>query len=216
MRATEIGPATFRPQQRGLEHDLADLNCLVGKRSSRVAGRVKLKIQTTNTSAEGIRWGPSSPPSLRSAVDQLDQLPADEERAAGRAGVAWATHPAAKGSRCWPGRGAPEPFASFFQGSDCSLSERRALSREAPSGLRRAPAGPRVVCGAEERTGAPPRSTRRGFSMLRSSLNRSLESSLAAGTPRFSAIPSAPGDLIRALRLCSDRGHPGGQESGRA
>ena len=50
--------------------------------------------------------------------------------------------------------------------------------------------------------------------MLRSSLNRSLESSLAAGTPRFSAIPSAPGDLIRALRLCSDRGHPGGQESG--
>src|SRR6185437_14316125 len=30
----------------------------------------------------------------------------------------------------------------------------------------------------------------------------------------FSAIPSAPRDLIRALRLCSDRGHPGGQEWG--
>src|SRR2546430_8291346 len=63
------------------------------------------------------------------SVDQLDQLPADEERAAGRAGVAWATHPAAKGSRCWPGRGAPEPFASFFQGSDCSLSEDRKSTR---------------------------------------------------------------------------------------
>jgi len=107
---------------------------------------VELKIRTTTTSAEGS--GRSYPPSLRSAVDQLDQLPADEERAAGRAGVAWATHPAAKGSRCWPGRGAPEPFASFFQGSDCSLSERRALSREAPSGAAEHPTGPRVVCGA--------------------------------------------------------------------
>jgi len=30
----------------------------------------------------------------------------------------------------------------------------------------------------------------------------------------LSAMPSALRDLIRALRLCSDRGHPGGQESG--
>ena len=55
-----------------------------------------------------IRWGPSSPPSLRSAVDQLDQLPADEERAAGRAGVIWAT-PRREGLQAlaWEGRRSP-------------------------------------------------------------------------------------------------------------
>ena len=41
-----------------------------------------------------------------------------------------------------------------------------------------------------------------------------VESCLAAATPLFSAIPSAPRALIRALRLRSDRGHPRGQESG--
>jgi hypothetical protein len=78
----------------------------------------------------------------RSAVDQLDQLPADEERAAGRAGVAWATHPAAKGSRRWPGRGAPEPFASFFR-------ERLFPFRAAHSAAHRAK--PRPGCGTPRR-----------------------------------------------------------------
>ena len=70
MRATEIGPATFRPQQRGLEHDLADLNRLVGKRSSRVAERVKLEIRTTTLGVEHPAGAPH-PPGLRSAVDNL-------------------------------------------------------------------------------------------------------------------------------------------------
>jgi hypothetical protein len=54
-----------------LEHDLADLNRLVGKRSSRVAERVKLKIPTTTTLAE-VSGGPAAhSPSLPSAVDNL-------------------------------------------------------------------------------------------------------------------------------------------------
>ena len=78
------------------------------------------------------------------AFDQLDQLPAGE-RAADRAGVRG--HPTAKGSR----RGkAPEPFAltasaSFPRGSTS------AAHREAPSGLRDAPTGPRVLAALGER-----------------------------------------------------------------
>jgi hypothetical protein len=164
VRATEIGPATFRPQQRGLEHDLADLNRLVGKRSSRVAEKGEIEDPDHQHIGRSIRRAglvsAESPISSR----QLDQLPADQERAAGRAGVTWAT-PRREGLQVLAWEGCAGALRFVFQGAIVPFPGGALCrsSREAPSGLRDAPAGPRVVCGAGERAGAPPRSTRRGF-----------------------------------------------------
>ena len=73
---------------------------------------------------------------------------------AGRAGVF--AHPTAKGSR--PG-GWKEPFAPLSSSEHYCRS-----SREAPTGLRDAPPGPRVSAAPGERAMAPPRSTRRATS----------------------------------------------------
>ena len=146
---------------------------------------------------------------------QLDQLPAEEERAAGRAGVTWAT-PRREGLQAVAWEGCAGALRFVFQGAIVPFPSGALCrsSREAPSGLRDAPAGPRVVGGAGERAGASPRSMRRGSFHAPFFVESLVESCLAAATPLFSAIPSAPRALIRALRLRSDRGHPRGQESG--
>jgi hypothetical protein len=152
---------------------LADLNRLVGKRSSRVAERVKLKIRATTTSAEGIRWGPAYPPSFRLAVDQLDQLPADEQRAAGRAGVTWAT-PRREGLQvlAWEGCAGALRFAFFSprvllsERSLCRSSREARRARDAPGGAAR-----RRRRHEESRSAAAEHEE--GISMLRSSWNRS-------------------------------------------
>jgi len=102
---------------------------------------------------------------------QLDQLPAEEERAAGRAGVTWAT-PRREGLQglAWEG---PEPFASFSRGDVPFRAAHSAAHR----------AKPRPGCGTPRRglalNAAPGRDPKRrrgargGGFMLRSSLNRS-------------------------------------------
>jgi hypothetical protein len=133
--------------------------------------------------------------------------------------VTWAT-PRREGLQVLRGGVRRSPSLRFFS-RRVLLSERSLCrsSREAPSGLRDAPAGPRVECSAGERPEAPPRSTRRGFhapffveSLVESRFAR--KNSWPLLRPFFSAMLFAARDLSRALRLCSDRGHPGGQESG--
>jgi hypothetical protein len=100
--------------------------------------------------------------------------------------VAWATHPAAKGSRCWPGRGAPEPFASFF------FSPARALFRAEPLPLiARSPPGTWRPGGASRRMRRHEESRsaaaehEEGFFHAPFFVESLVESWLAAGTPRF-------------------------------
>ena len=112
--ATEIGPATFRPQQSGLEHEFGRPQPLVGKWSSRLAERVRLKIRVTTTWT-GVSGEPAPIRRVSPHSRRLDQLPADEERAAGRAGVPLGDTPPRRAPGAGLG-GAPEPFASFFRG----------------------------------------------------------------------------------------------------
>jgi hypothetical protein len=129
---------------------------------------------------------------------QLDQLPAEGERAAGRAGVTWAT-PRREGLQAVAWEGCAGALRFVFQGAIVPFPSGALCrsSREAPSGLRDAPAGPRVVGGAGERAGASPRSMRRGSFHAPFFVESLVESCLAAGTPGF----------LR-YSLCSEGSHP--------
>lgn len=126
---------------------LADLNNRSTARSSRLAERMKLR---GNGLGQHHTEGVTSPRlrMLRASEHGCRRLDRLSRRRGSRSSGVFGRHPTAKGSGRWWGRPAPEPLASFFdQGRGFSRSTLPS-SREAPPGLRLAPARPRVGCGA--------------------------------------------------------------------
>jgi hypothetical protein len=166
---------------------------------------------------------------------RLDQLPADE-RAAGRAGVTWATPRGRRAPGAGSGRGAPEPFAlfsidvaAFFGRGAVPLNDAKpALSR----GCFRTGFASSAAPGRESLSAAAEHEEGSACSVLRQIVSRDELRSRARPLGR---LPQGPGALVgrptcgpgwpprrctvspertHPAFLCSDGGRPGGQESG--
>ena len=105
-------PRNFRPQRRVVGADVADPSA--SGNSAHIAERVNLEVRAApshNTTSSGaLARGMDV---SRSSAEQLDRLPDDGERLAGRAGVV--VHPNREGLQNWAGGRSPSLLLLSFE-----------------------------------------------------------------------------------------------------
>jgi hypothetical protein len=191
-RATQIGAATFRPQQSRSEQ-MSPTRARPAIALTLLAGRVNLEVRAAQSHTHT---------NVRSFSKNLIGCL--------RTGSGWRVEP---GCLYTPPRRAPDPGAGRSPSLLLSSSEHYCRSsRDAPTGLRDAPPGPRVSAAPGERAMAPPRSTRRATSCSvlfqispRSPLRRTAEGRFVRWCPE-----GGPSLFVSALKRPDDssRGPP--------